>query len=261
MKKLCFFLVLVNVAYFLWQSRTQEQLPQLSIDAATPSLMLLSELPSSASSTLSKSNENDQKSEALPAASINTPMPSEVSTAPAESSPVALTEAPAVATVQVPTAAQACFVLGGFVDQSIAEQAAGFLSERGIASKLSVMEKQGTASYLVYLPPFQSRADALVKLHELKANGVDSFIIADGERINGISLGVFSKEESAKKLQNQLKNKGYNPLLVNSSRISRQFNLHIDDQAAQMLTEGLKAEVSKKYAQDKLTQTDVPCTE
>jgi hypothetical protein len=259
MKKLCFFLVLVNVAYFLWQARTQERLPQLSINSATPSLMLFSELPSNSNSKLPKSIETNQMSETIPAASVNAPIPSEVSVAPTDEPP---SVDPVVAPAQAPAAvAQTCFVLGGFIDQTAAEQAVEFLSERGIANKLSVIEKQGTGSYLVYLPPFQSRADALVKLHELKANGVDSFIIADGERINGISLGVFSKEESAKKLQNQLKDKGYSPLLANSSRISRQFSLQIASQVAQMLTESLKADISKKYAQDKLTQTDVPCPE
>lgn len=253
MRKLCIFLVLVNVAYFLWQFRTQESFSKSSIDASTPSLMLLSELPSNVDPSLSNKIESDQSAEIMPIASVNTPVPSEVSAAP--------TEALAVAPVQAPAVVETCAVLRGFIDQSVAEQVVGFLSERGIASKLNVMEKQGTGSYLVYLPPFRSRADALAKLHELKASGVDSFIIAGGERINGISLGVFSKEESAKKLQNQLKDKGYNPLLVNSSRISRQFSLHIDNQAAQMLTESLKAEVSKKYAQDKLTQADVPCAE
>lgn len=233
MRVLCIFLVLVNVIYFLWQMRTQDSVADLPVDSAASTLILLSELPTQTSSALSVKPQ------------INPPP----STQPNEPTPV--TALPQT---------QGCIVLGGFVDQAVTEQVAGLLSGHGIASKLHTVETQGESSYLVYLPPFASHAEALTKLRELKAKAIDSFIIADGERVNGISLGVFAKEESAKKLQSQLSDKGYNTSLTNTARVSQQYTLQVNSQLKHMLTEPIIREISQKYAGNKLTEIDSPCT-
>lgn len=228
MKIVCVFLVMLNVTYFLWQARNQENGIYSPVDVATPSLMLLTELLSEG--VISKPSNN-----------------------------IKINQVSEMGGIETSIEAQNCIVFGGFVDQLAAEQAIRLLSQYGVVPKLNTVETQGTASYLVYLPPFKSRAEALTNLHELQASGIDSFIIGEGERVNGISLGVFAKEESAKKLQTQLKSKGYNSSIVNSSRVIRQHNLLITDQSEQMLTENSIDEISQKYAQGKLTRTKSAC--
>jgi hypothetical protein len=237
MRVLCIFLVLVNIAYFLWQAGDQDASVSMPIDEKTPSLMLLSEL-SSAPSKLSNSAKTEEIDKVIQTESANTVIPNEAVSQTNE-----------------------CVELSGFIDKTSAEKAVELLSGHGITAKVNILEIQSVGSYLVYLPPFESRAIALTKLHELKAKGVDSFIIAEGARMNGISLGVFSKEESAKKLQAQLKSKNYNALLVNAAHENQQFTLQITKQADAMLAENIRAEVSQKYAEGKLTGHDSSCHE
>ena len=54
---------------------------------------------------------------------------------------------------------------------------------------------------------------AAVKLRELQEKKIDSFIIPQGEIANGISLGVFDKQENAEKRQQAIVEMGYNPQL------------------------------------------------
>ncbi len=59
----------------------------------------------------------------------------------------------------------------------------------------------------VYLPPLASKKMALRKLKELHKRKIDSFVITEGELANGISLGLFSQQESVDRLLEKLAKK------------------------------------------------------
>jgi cell division septation protein DedD len=237
MKKIVALLVLVNIAYFLWQTRTQQNPSQAFVSTlATPSLVLLDE----SSQALERSHPESTDS--------TTPLPTDT-----------VTPAPDLASAPTQIPKGVCVALNGFDDQAASEKAIEFLSKQKITAKLVVVETQGDGDYLVYLPPFESRDAALKKLRELKAQAIDSFIIGDGERINGISLGVFSKEESAKKMQSSLKSKGYSASLIKGTRTYKTYTLRVAEQSVELLTEVLVADLSKNYVGGKLVQSAVPC--
>lgn len=227
MKKLVVVLLLANITYFLWQIRSADTVEQIVSAPATASLTLLSETRSSVPTE-----------EAI----------NQVS--PIPSPEAALTSENIV---------KECITLIGFIDQTSSEKAIEFLSEQNIPAKAHMSETQIDGDYLVYLPPFDSKESAIKKLRELQAQQIDSFIIGDGERTNGISLGVFSKEESAQKMQSFLKSKGYEPALGRSTKASQEYSLRLPEQADALMTEQIISSLSQNYAKGQLVRSTSSC--
>lgn len=71
-------------------------------------------------------------------------------------------------------------------------------------------QEAGRKGYWVLMPPLASRSEARQMVTELKAKQIkDYFLIATGEKANGISLGVFSTFEAAHRRINQLQKLGF----------------------------------------------------
>lgn len=62
---------------------------------------------------------------------------------------------------------------------------------------------------MVYIQPFDSYREASLEINVLRRENVESFIIADGELQNGISVGVFGTQENALTRANQMQALGY----------------------------------------------------
>jgi hypothetical protein len=85
----------------------------------------------------------------------------------------------------------------------------------------------------------RSRREALETLRELQAKKIDSFLITEGDLVNGISLGFFTKEELAQAVQRQRREQGYEAKIRQIPRFSQQLWEVIDDQAHGRLSDGL----------------------
>ncbi len=87
------------------------------------------------------------------------------------------------------------------------------LSERLKAAGLNpdlveeVVETPGPV--MVYILPFDSAREAALELNVLRRENIESFIIADGELQNGISVGVFSAGQNAMARAAQIQALGY----------------------------------------------------
>lgn len=107
-----------------------------------------------------------------------------------------------------------CTMVGPFEELLQAE----YFSERLLALNLVAEVRQitvtGKAGYWLYLPPEASRKEALRRLGELQRRGIDSYVIPSGERANGISLGMFSKQEGVRALRNKVTKMGYSPVIM-----------------------------------------------
>jgi hypothetical protein len=98
----------------------------------------------------------------------------------------------------------------------------------------------------VYLPPLANKKMALRKLKELQKRKVDSYVITEGELANGISLGLFSRQESVDRLLEVLAKKKIKPLVKPLERKRNQTWLMapiskrapIDEKTRQGLLEG-----------------------
>ncbi len=98
----------------------------------------------------------------------------------------------------------------------------------------------------VYLPPLANKKMALRKLKELQKRNVDSFVITEGELANGISLGLFSQQESVDRLLESLAKKKIKALVKPLERKRNQMWLMapinkraaIDEKTRESLLEG-----------------------
>lgn len=105
--------------------------------------------------------------------------------------------------VVVPDAAPVvqCFTVGPFLTSSD-----GFVTRmRGKGFSVRVEQRKAEGKdYWIYVPPFTNRGRAEEKLSELKAKGVESFIVNEGRFVNAISLGHFSKKELAQSFRDKM---------------------------------------------------------
>lgn len=97
-----------------------------------------------------------------------------------------------------------CLAVGPFQSSDVVDQVQQRLFSLGINSKERANNVNPTADYWVHIPPLASRDAAIRLLRELQAQKIDSFVITQGELTNGISLGLFSKYDSAKSVRRRL---------------------------------------------------------
>lgn len=107
-----------------------------------------------------------------------------------------------------------CTLVGSFKTLLKAEYFAEALLALGLRAEVKRVAVESDSGYWLYLPPEASRKEALRRLSELQARGVDSYVIPSGNLVNGISLGMFSRRERAEIMLERIKRQGYRPQIV-----------------------------------------------
>ncbi len=102
-----------------------------------------------------------------------------------------------------------CTLLGPFDELLQAEYAVEHLASLEVSAAIETLEIPGDPGFWVYLSPLPSRKEALRKLHELQAKGIDSYVIPKGDIVNGISFGMYSRAGSAETRQKEVASYGY----------------------------------------------------
>jgi len=147
---------------------------------------------------------------------------------PAQPSP----SAPAPAQLQ---AAERCFTLGPFRDldklRSLTREIKSYVTEADFRGK----EERGQAIYWVYLAPEKSRKEAVATGKRLKSKKIkDFYIIRDGAKVNGISLGHFRNKAGAYGLAKKVTKLGFD---VNVEPIFKTYTIYwLDYQLAEGVT-------------------------
>ncbi len=121
--------------------------------------------------------------------------------------------APELPVVQaLPAVAGSCTAFG-----PLDEQRAGRLREalEAAGARVEATRTEQASSYLVYLPPADSFADAQRRLAELRRIGHDdAFVMQDGTLRLGVSVGLFRSEETARSLVTRLEALGETGLRI-----------------------------------------------
>lgn len=132
-----------------------------------------------------------------------------------------------------------CLFLGGFDDEDTVRALEQRLLSLDVRSSLQVMETTVGVDYWVYLPPLASRQASLRQLRELQSRNIDAYIISVGDLSNGISLGIFSRQDSAEGVVSRLGAAGYAALVRELPRAHRTQWLRVEPESRELLSEAL----------------------
>lgn len=130
-------------------------------------------------------------------------------------------------------------LLGGFVEKQITEKLQQRLVSLDIQSKIIVLESEVDLEYWVYLAPLASRQAAVRQLKEMQARQIDGYLITKGELANGVSLGMFAREDSAHSVAERLKEAGYEPSVRTIERTQRLYWIIVAEESRRLVGQDL----------------------
>lgn len=151
----------------------------------------------------------------------------------------------------------ACLFLGGFDEESAALAIEQRLLSLDIDSQVEPTNEAAGVDYWVYLPPLVSRQASLRQLRELQSRNIDSYIITVGDLSNGISLGIFSRKDSAESVVTRLQSVDYTALIRELPRTHRRYWVQVDGARQHFLGAPLLAELMKDFPG--LERRQMPC--
>ena len=108
-----------------------------------------------------------------------------------------------------------CFSYGPFPDKNQSSELIDWFQQNNV----DVLQRLETGNekqlFWIYLEPGKSRSSAMQAIEDLKNKGVRDYrLIETGDLRNAISLGLYSTQASVNKRLNELKTKGYQPVVV-----------------------------------------------
>ncbi len=106
-----------------------------------------------------------------------------------------------------------CILVGPFERLLRAEQFSEHLETLDIVSEVQELEVPSEVHYWIYLSPKSSREEALARLRQLQREGIDSYLVVQGAHTNGISLGLYTRQDLARNRLRDLREQGHDAKL------------------------------------------------
>lgn len=213
MRKLLLVLILLNLAFFFWQSRipvediNKVSAPVSSAERPGKTLVLLREaedlVPFSRKSASIK-KENVTQSQ--------------------------------------------CYTIGPFDKEGEPKQAAALLGKQIVNARTRVVEEEEHAGYWVYLPEGKTISDARRAIGKLNLQGVnDSMIVQRTKDSYVISVGVFTLKDSAERRKARMETLGYEPKMEDRFKVSRTYWLDFDYYGDEPLADLVQRDTTVKF--------------
>ncbi len=139
---------------------------------------------------------------------------------------------------------QTCWAVGSFATELDAKHVYARMLALDIKAQVQGREKLLKKEFWVYLPPLPNKKQALRKLKELQRRNIDSYIITEGDLENGISLGLFSQQESVDRLVASLKKKQIEPEIKTLDRTRTEYWVIAPLDSGVDMTESMQAKLS-----------------
>lgn len=251
MRWLLIFLAVVNVVVLVWfeqQSTEPASVPEAIVSTkGVPSVALLSEVETGELKKRETDSSVGQTAERMPvtaSAQLSASSPSVPDISPEGESKIS--EAPVVESA---LAAGQCGFVGPFADMITVRQVASRLKKGSVQGALFSESVRRDPIFWVYLKSIKGRAEALEKLRMLHAQGVDAFIVAEGPDVNAISLGFFTKKDSADKIQKERIAQGFDARVMQKERLRDQYWLVLQSEAWGKFSDKLAGELRKEYGE------------
>ena len=230
MRWLVVILLAANIFYFGWELDRQTRInlrnsPEpLAIPAGVEKLALVRELPEppgrrqqgkmSADSTPDEGGGESRADEREPPE--QTPVDVMIEEEFARN---LLTQLPDISVPGIPEEVTAprtlCFTYGPFPEGRQKDELLAWFEQRRVPVRQRLESDAENELFWVYLAPGASRDSAMEALEDLKRKGVTDYrLIERGDMQNAISLGLFSTQASVNRRLNELKDKGYQAIVV-----------------------------------------------
>lgn len=100
-----------------------------------------------------------------------------------------------------------CLYVGPFASEMAARNFTSQMESNGFSSRIET-RKAEEADFWVFIPPFTNREKAEERLRDLRARGIEGFVVRDGMFINSISLNHFSRRELAQAFLQRMQSAG-----------------------------------------------------
>jgi hypothetical protein len=105
-----------------------------------------------------------------------------------------------------------CETVGPLAERARAEALRSSLENQGVWASVQSASRDVVTLYWVYLAPRSDRAAAVELAGKLTELGIqDLYVVNEGEYRHGVSLGLFSEHERARRRLEQLESLGYEP--------------------------------------------------
>lgn len=124
-----------------------------------------------------------------------------------------------------------CGASADLTNEAIAAQFEIAAAAAGAQVTIQRMEIAPSFTWWVHTVRYESESAARVDLRSMQAKSIDSFYMRSGELEGRISLGVFSREESARKVQSEIAKQGYSVEISKVEKIPKdlQIEVKLDD--------------------------------
>ena len=151
-----------------------------------------------------------------------------------------------------------CVALGRFDREQDARGIIEKLEESvGVAAKVNTAV-EGLVRYLVYMPPFETRALAIQQQAEFEERGVRSSLYYKGDLQNGLSLGYFGSSTNAERRFEALREAGYGvELKAIETRVVRYW-LELQNREVEKLSQRFWQDMVKKFPN--VTRREMVCS-
>lgn len=134
-----------------------------------------------------------------------------------------------------PKGRDVCLFIGGNARRDLVEQLQQRVLSLGVAGEILEESVSSDTDYWVYLAPLASRDASVRQLRELQARQIESYLIAEGDLANGISLGMFARRQAAEVAMQRVRQAGYEPALRELPRARNAYWVKIEPAERQLI--------------------------
>lgn len=142
---------------------------------------------------------------------------------------------------------QMCVLSGPFASEARARELGDRIGALGVEVDFLTETTEEPGSIMVYTGPFASAQQAQRELRVLQSSGVDSFVVADGELEDAISLGVFRTRENARTQQDRIEQLGYQTQVYQYMVENDQYYVNFSGRVLAAITSDYWANIANEY--------------
>lgn len=151
-----------------------------------------------------------------------------------------------------------CYSVGPFSDEAVLKQWADQMQNKQFVVRIE-KRRADIKDYWVFVPPLTTREKSEERLRELKARGIDGFIVSQGQFINAISLNRFSKQELAQEFLHKMQAAGISVEYRENSQPATEYWANLSPGASTLeLKSSIDAFLAKKTA---MRRENTACSE